>query len=46
MDTGVEMNEKQLLLLGNPLYSTKTKGTGLGLMVNYRIIETLGDNSR
>lgn len=42
IDTGVGMNENQLLLLGNPFYSTKTKGTGLGLMVSYRIIEALG----
>lgn len=42
MDTGIGMNEEQLLRLGDPFYSTKSKGTGLGLMVSYRIIEALG----
>ncbi|MBO9598322.1 MAG: PAS domain-containing sensor histidine kinase, partial [Cohnella sp.] len=26
---------------GNPYFSTKTKGTGLGLMVTFRIIEVM-----
>jgi two-component system sporulation sensor kinase B len=40
-DTGVGMTSEQMSLLGNPFYSTKAKGTGLGLMVTYRIIEAL-----
>lgn len=40
-DTGVGLTNEQILLLGNPFYSTKAKGTGLGLMVTYRIIEAL-----
>ncbi|MHA7750889.1 ATP-binding protein [Paenibacillus chondroitinus] len=46
MDTGIGMNEEQLQRLGNPFYSTKAKGTGLGLMVSYRIIEALGGTIR
>jgi two-component system sporulation sensor kinase B len=46
MDTGIGMNEEQLLRLGDPFYSTKSKGTGLGLMVSYRIIEALGGTIR
>ncbi|NQX65934.1 ATP-binding protein [Paenibacillus alba] len=46
MDTGIGMNEEQLLRLGYPFYSTKSKGTGLGLMVSYRIIEALGGTIR
>ncbi|MBP1963098.1 ATP-binding protein [Paenibacillus aceris] len=41
IDTGVGMSEDQLSRLGVPFYSTKDKGTGLGLMVCYRIIEAL-----
>ncbi|MDQ0244159.1 two-component system sporulation sensor kinase B [Bacillus fengqiuensis] len=40
-DTGVGMGREELERLGNPFYSTKDKGTGLGLMVSYRIIETM-----
>ncbi|MNW15222.1 Sporulation kinase E [compost metagenome] len=31
----------QLAKLGEPYYSTKTKGTGLGLMVTFRLIEIM-----
>ena len=41
IDTGVGMTKNQLSRLGVPFYSTKDKGTGLGLMVCYRIIEAL-----
>jgi two-component system, sporulation sensor kinase B len=37
-DEGVGMNKDQLERLGNPYYSTKEKGTGLGLMISYDII--------
>ncbi|MGG1555675.1 ATP-binding protein [Paenibacillus ferrarius] len=41
-DTGVGMSEEQVQRLGTPFYSTKNKGTGLGLMVSYRIIKNFG----
>jgi two-component system, sporulation sensor kinase B len=41
IDTGVGMTQDQISRLGVPFYSTKDKGTGLGLMVCYRIIEAL-----
>ncbi|SEN25830.1 two-component system, sporulation sensor kinase B [Mesobacillus persicus] len=41
-DTGIGMTEEQLNRLGEPYYSTKgKKGTGLGLMVTYSIIEAM-----
>ncbi|WP_458412970.1 ATP-binding protein [Schinkia sp. CFF1] len=41
-DTGIGMDEKQLSRLGEPYFSTKEiKGTGLGMMVVYRIIESM-----
>ncbi|WP_274363507.1 ATP-binding protein [Paenibacillus thermotolerans] len=40
-DTGVGMTKDQIAKLGSPFYSTKSKGTGLGLMVSYRIIESI-----
>ncbi|WP_380025384.1 ATP-binding protein [Effusibacillus consociatus] len=40
-DTGVGMTKEEIKRLGNPFYSTKEKGTGLGLMVSYRIIQAM-----
>lgn len=40
-DNGEGMEEEQITKLGEPYYSTKTKGTGLGLMVTFRIIEVM-----
>jgi len=40
-DNGEGMNEVDLARLGEPYYSKKTKGTGLGLMVTFRIIEVM-----
>lgn len=40
-DEGVGMNKTQLNRLGNPYYSTKEKGTGLGLMISYDIIHRM-----
>jgi two-component system, sporulation sensor kinase B len=37
-DEGIGMTKKQLSKLGSPYYSTKEKGTGLGLMICYDII--------
>lgn len=39
-DQGVGMSEQEMKRLGTPFYSLKDKGTGLGLMVSYRIIES------
>ncbi|MBL0385296.1 hypothetical protein JJB07_01440 [Tumebacillus sp. ITR2] len=41
IDEGIGMTEEQVLRLGNPYYSTKENGTGLGLMVSYRLIEVM-----
>ncbi|WP_163100780.1 ATP-binding protein [Peribacillus alkalitolerans] len=38
-DNGIGMDEEKLKHLGEPFYSTKTSGTGLGLAVCYKIIE-------
>ncbi|MFD0715708.1 ATP-binding protein [Paenibacillus sp. GCM10027626] len=40
-DNGEGMNGEQLAKLGEPFFSTKTVGTGLGLMVTFRIIEVM-----
>ncbi|MFB5192376.1 ATP-binding protein [Alicyclobacillus fastidiosus] len=40
-DTGVGMTQKQVELLGKPYYSTKTSGTGLGLMATYSFIKIM-----
>lgn len=40
-DNGVGIEPAQLVKLGEPYFSTKTKGTGLGLMVTFRIIEAM-----
>ena len=36
---GVELHGENLLNLGEPFYTTKKDGTGLGLMVTYQIIK-------
>ncbi|MBL0385230.1 GHKL domain-containing protein [Tumebacillus sp. ITR2] len=41
LDTGVGMNEEQIKRLGHPFYTTKEKGTGLGLMVTFRILQAM-----
>ncbi|MEF2967619.1 HAMP domain-containing sensor histidine kinase [Paenibacillus sp. M1] len=40
-DNGEGMDEEVLSRLGEPYFSNKTKGTGLGLMVTFRIIEVM-----
>ncbi|GIQ70215.1 hypothetical protein XYCOK13_30390 [Xylanibacillus composti] len=40
-DNGEGMDEATVAKLGQPYFSTKTKGTGLGLMVTFRIIEVM-----
>lgn len=38
-DEGPGFAEEQLAKLGQPFYTTKEKGTGLGLMVSYKIVD-------
>ncbi|CAG9620206.1 PAS domain S-box protein [Sutcliffiella rhizosphaerae] len=38
-DNGTGIEKERLLMLGEPFYSTKEKGIGLGLMTSFRIIE-------
>ncbi|ATO35883.1 two-component sensor histidine kinase [Geobacillus sp. 47C-IIb] len=46
-DTGVGMTKEQLERLGEPYFTTKgVKGTGLGMMVVYRIIESMNGTIR
>jgi two-component system sporulation sensor kinase B len=40
-DTGIGMNQEQLKRLGSPFYSTKEKGTGLGMMVVFSVIKAM-----
>lgn len=41
-DDGIGLTDQQLIRLGEPYFSTKeSKGTGLGLMVSFRIIEAM-----
>ncbi|OPA73607.1 hypothetical protein BVG16_27760 [Paenibacillus selenitireducens] len=40
-DNGVGMTSEQLSILGTPFYSTKMNGTGLGLMVTFRIVQAI-----
>ncbi|GAX89903.1 sensor histidine kinase [Effusibacillus lacus] len=45
-DTGIGMTPEQLERLGEPYYSTKDKGTGLGLMVTQRLVEAMNGTIR
>ena len=38
-DQGVGMSQEQINRLGQPYFTTKEKGTGLGMMVSYSIIK-------
>lgn len=38
-DEGIGITQEQLSKIGQPFYTTKDKGTGLGLMVTYKIID-------
>ncbi|MHC0038285.1 ATP-binding protein [Pseudoneobacillus sp. C159] len=40
-DNGKGMTKKQLRHIGTPFYSTKEKGTGVGLTVSYQIIHSM-----
>ncbi|WP_080846848.1 PAS domain-containing sensor histidine kinase [Cytobacillus gottheilii] len=39
IDQGAGMDKEKLKKLGEPFYTTKERGTGLGLMVTYKIVE-------
>jgi len=39
LDEGPGISEDQLAKMGQPFYTTKEKGTGLGLMVSYKIVD-------
>jgi len=41
-DKGVGIPPERIKRLGEPFYSTKEKGTGVGLMISYQIIESHG----
>ncbi|WP_261381192.1 ATP-binding protein [Paenibacillus cremeus] len=41
IDNGVGMTQEELGRLGTPFYSTRGKGTGLGMMVTYRVIQNI-----
>lgn len=45
-DDGEGMDQEVLNRLGEPYFSNKTKGTGLGLMVTFRIIEAMAGEVR
>ncbi|WP_251553725.1 ATP-binding protein [Neobacillus muris] len=40
-DEGIGISETQLKQLGQPYYSTKTRGTGLGLLISYNIAKRM-----
>lgn len=40
-DTGVGMTEEQINRIGEPYFSTKEKGTGLGMMVVFSIVKAM-----
>jgi PAS domain S-box-containing protein len=46
IDEGEGIEEEQIPKVGEPFFSTKENGTGLGLMVSYRIIENHGGTMR
>jgi two-component system, sporulation sensor kinase B len=45
-DNGIGMNDEQMKHLGTIYFSTKTKGTGLGLTFSYQVIHELGGSIR
>jgi two-component system, sporulation sensor kinase E len=45
-DQGCGIPEERIPRLGEPFYTTKEKGTGLGLMVTFKIIENHGGRMR
>ena len=45
-DQGKGMTEEQINRLGEPYFTTKEKGTGLGMMVSYSIIKGMNGTIR
>jgi two-component system sporulation sensor kinase B len=45
-DNGSGMTKEQLEQIGLPFYTTKAKGTGLGMMVTYKLIQDMGGKIR
>lgn len=45
-DEGVGIPKETLSRIGEPFFTTKEKGTGLGLMICYQIIESVGGTIR
>ncbi|MGP4082291.1 ATP-binding protein [Pseudalkalibacillus sp. R45] len=41
VDTGKGMTHEELQKVGLPFYTTKTKGTGLGTMITYRLVNNM-----
>ncbi|MCZ8514661.1 ATP-binding protein [Paenibacillus filicis] len=41
IDQGIGMTNEEIKRLGTPFYSTRGKGTGLGMMVTYRVIQNI-----
>ena len=41
-DTGKGMTDSQLKKIGTPFYTTKEKGTGIGLTITYQLIHSMG----
>ncbi|MGG1687242.1 ATP-binding protein [Pseudalkalibacillus sp. NRS-1564] len=40
-DTGIGMSEEQIVRMGEPFFTTKEKGTGLGMMVSHSIMKAM-----
>ncbi|WP_174731772.1 ATP-binding protein [Mesobacillus harenae] len=40
IDNGAGIPEERMASLGEPFYTTKEKGTGLGLMISFKIVES------
>ncbi|MGZ4135301.1 MAG: ATP-binding protein, partial [Tumebacillaceae bacterium] len=40
-DNGIGMTQEEAWRIGDPYFSTKDGGTGLGLMISYRIIHSM-----
>jgi two-component system, sporulation sensor kinase B len=41
IDTGIGMTKEQVNKVGTPFYSTKDKGTGVGLTISYQLVHSM-----